>query len=131
MNKKNLNDVAYYGVFGAVAAGVSYLFVPVAFAGKPVVSLLAYIVVMAVSMFVSNKLELRAWASLTADQANNMLWRLLVRLGIYIGVPAVLIYVVAFTGVFALPGGFWTAIALTWMPLVMGAWMNYFPARRR
>lgn len=66
-----------------------------------------------------------------ASRSDNMAVRLLVRLGIYMLIPAVLLYAISFTGVLSLPHGFVTALLLTWMPLWLGAMLNYLPARQR
>jgi hypothetical protein len=125
------NRVLYYGLFGLLATGISVLFVPQAFTAAAL-SYVVYGVVMALSMFASNEVELKAWAHpFFSARAGNGAWRLIVRLGIYLLVPALLLYLVAFTGAFTLVRGFWTALALTWMPLMIGAWLNYFPARPR
>jgi hypothetical protein len=131
MNKP-IGNVLYYGIFGALATAISFGMVPQAFAvASPLTAGIVYGVLMALAMFACNKLELHAWSTFAAGKGDSMAWRLLVRLGIYLGGPAVLLWVVGFTGVFLLPAGFLTALALTWMPLMIGALLNYFPARAR
>lgn len=121
----------YYGIFGILAACISSMFVPAAFAtANPVVSLAVYGAAMAFAMFASNKLELAAFDRYGTSLNANVLHRVFVRLGIYIGVPMVLCWLVGLTGLVLLPKGWLSALALTWMPLFLAAWLNYFPARR-
>jgi hypothetical protein len=128
---KSLRTVLYYALFGALATGIStMLLAPVFAAGVPAFAV--YGVTMALSMWLSNEAELKAWAHpALAARSDNMAVRLLVRLGIYMLIPAVLLYAIGFTGILAMPRGFLTALALTWMPLWLGAMLNYFPARKR
>lgn len=127
-----LRTVLYYALFGALATFISTLFVPVAFGAGTAVPYIVYGVAMAVSMWLSNEAELKAWAHpAISARSDNMAVRLFVRLGIYMLIPAVLLYAISFTGVLAMPRGFVTALALTWMPLWLGAMLNYFPARKR
>lgn len=131
MNKL-LANVLYYGIYGALAALVAVGLVPTAFPTPDYGIYAAFAVVMGALMYAGNHLEVRAWSKLTADQANNMAWRILVRLGIYLALPTLVIYVIGLTGIaWSIPAGILTALALCWLPLMLGAILNYFPARSR
>lgn len=129
---KTLAQVLYYGIYGLLATVISVGLVPLAFTGTGYPTYTAYGVVMAALMYAGNRLELQAWSKLTADQANSLSWRLLVRLGIYLGVPTIAVWLIGLTGLaWSVPAGLLTALALCWMPLMVGAMLNYFPARSR
>lgn len=129
MNKGSLPRAVQYGIFGLLAAAISGAFFAPMFPGG-LVAFAAFGAVMAVAMWGANELELRAWAQpFFGSRAGNTVWRLVVRLGIYLLVPAVLVYLLGLTGLVALPRGFWSALALCWFPLIVASFMNIFPAK--
>ena len=129
MNKLTANLLTY-GIYGLLAACLSYLLIPLVFS-QATLSFVVFATLMSVGMFACNWLELKAWATLSEVQTNNVVWRVAVRLCVYLGLPALLVWLTAFTGVFTLPSGFVTALGVTFMPLLVASYLNLFPAGAR
>lgn len=131
MNNGSLPSAVRYGIFGLLAAAIcGAFFAPMFPAG--LVAFAAFGAVMAVAMWGANELELRTWGQpFFGSRAGSALWRLAVRLAIYLLVPAALVYLLGLTGLIALPRGFLSALALCWFPLIVASFMNLFPAKPR
>lgn len=122
---------ARYAIFGVIAALLAYCFVPAAFHGSWL-AVAGFAPIAAACVWLSNQIESKTWQTVGLEKAQDLKWRLGVRLGIYLIVPSLIIFIIGSLApaFITLVLGWRTAFALTWLPvLFVGSYMNLLPAR--
>lgn len=120
-----------FGIFAVLASGVAWGLMPTTFFAMGFWSVLGFGALSAASLAISNSLEVGTWRMLHPDVSGNVLYRLLVRLGIYWGVPTAAIYAVGsiWPTFLFLPAGVITALAASYSTMMVAAILELMPAK--
>lgn len=120
-----------FGIFALASAALGYGLMPAAFFAMGAWSILGFGLLSAVSLGLSNLVEIQTWRLVHPDISGHLFFRFLIRLAIYLGIPALSVYGVAtFWPMFlALVSGPMTAIAAAYIVLMAAAILELMPAR--
>jgi hypothetical protein len=118
------NKVLYYAIFGVLSALLAWGLVPTAFPNS-IIAVPVFGAFAVAASLAGIGVERALWARLGAKRADSILWRIGVRLAIYWLLPAALVFLIGSVApaMFHLKAGFVSALALTYCPLIVRAFV--------